>query len=220
MKDNTKKKSLALFISLCSLFIFAGSLVAYFSDKVTGEASITAGTLDIDGTYELYYNGSEEKVPDNKLLNFNPGDYVVVKASFTNGGTKSAWIRNSIGLTGGLAELTTGEGTPVILVYEGEVTSNFTPQNAKNLTSNSYISGTKVIEGSAEKEPEVNGVEKYEVTYTIYFSPDAGNNAQRKDLELTLQTEALQYRNNKDISGDDAWKKVQEYVADTNVVEP
>lgn len=213
MKDNTKKKSLALFISLCSLFIFAGSLVAYFSDKVTGEASITAGTLYIDGAYELYYNGTEEinKVTGNKLENFNPGDFVVVKARFTNEGSKSAWIRNSIGLSDELTELTTGEeNKPVIFVYDG-ATTDFVTSNPLDLESNGFTSDANVINGTVEKE---NGaIDSYEVSYTIYFSSTAGNAAQNKSLKLNLQTEVLQYRNNTTSPDDAAWQTVEEFVA-------
>ncbi|AMC94167.1 hypothetical protein AOC36_09245 [Erysipelothrix larvae] len=198
MKENKKnngKRSLALLISIVALFVFAGSLLAYFSDQVKGDAKITAGTLDIDGKYQLY-DKDGNLLPSNTLTNFNPGDVIYVKATMKNYGTKSAWIRNGLTISGELTKITYGSpATPVVKVYEGEV-KDFTQSGLTLLTfdpNGAYTSKIDKISGSVE----IDGPsDEYSVVYTILFAPEAKNDAQDKAIDFTFITEALQLRNN------------------------
>ncbi len=210
-KKNNKKKWSALALLLLGFALITGSLFAYFSDIVTGNGEVTAGTLDIKGEYKLYLNGSATALPSNTITNFNPGDIVVVKAEITNPGSKSAWIRSGITLSGAL--LTTNLPSPavstsVISVYEGSLTS----AQIAGATKLTIPSGTPVYSDAAiingTVETEGAGVSPYTAAYTIVFEALADNNAQDKAISITATTQALQYRNNTTTPDDAAWGTV------------
>lgn len=202
-----KKKYLSLLLILLAFCILTGSVFAFFSDIVRGNVSVTAGTLDIEGTYEIYLNGSEEPLENNIITNFNPGDYIVIVAKVHNLGTKSAWIRDQFTLRGELASMVepmTGEA--VISVYYGNI-DPYQPHEIPAYRGEcDLISGNSILNGSVEVEE--NGQPVYISEYTIFFSDKADNMSQNKDLVIDVRTEALQYRNNTDEPGESQWGTV------------
>lgn len=198
-QNENKKKRVTLVLFVLGFAVLLAPLFSYFSDFVTGSGTVQAGTLDIDGTYEMYVNGATE--PITSLENFNPGDVVVVKATITNSGNKSAYLRDIIEMgTTGLASI-----SGAIEVFAGEVAQeDVDDATALTITDGQIIGEIVVVDGTGtDAETEAVGDEPlalesnvYEFVYTIYFSKDAGNEAQGLALDLTFKTEALQYRNN------------------------
>lgn len=188
--------------------LITGTLFAYFSDLVVGNGTVTAGTLDISGEYKIYVNSSSTAEATNTLSNFNPGDVVVIKATITNDGTKSAWIRDGITLDGTLFGVNVpSTSTSVISVYAGEVApGDIATSTPLTLTSGSYYSTAAIINGSVESE--TGGVTTYPSAYTIYFNALADNAAQNQTLSIAAKTQALQYRNNTSTPNDGSWGTV------------
>ena len=99
-KDNGKRKLSAVLIGLLlAIVILLGSLFTFFSDIVTGTGTFATGTLDLTaGTTAYTKNDGAATATD--LLNFNPGDVIVINVPITNTGSKSAWLRGDITLSG------------------------------------------------------------------------------------------------------------------------
>jgi len=201
-KTKEKKENRKILVGFLFLFtavcLVGGTLFAYFSDYISGTGTVTAGTLDITGNYQYYVNGSGTAV--TSIANFNPGDVVVVKATVTNTGNKSAWVRDIIDfgtLDAGIA--------PYIKLYEGEKTlagiTGAPTTDLLTLTAGKYTTPVRIIDGTgtgAETETgsDAIGANTYNVTFTIYFDTVATNSAQGKSVNFTSKTEAVQYRNN------------------------
>jgi Camelysin metallo-endopeptidase. len=197
-KKERKKVLLGFLLLFTAVCIVGGTLFAYFSDYISGNGTVTAGTLDISGTYQYYVNG--DSTPVTSITNFNPGDVVVVKATVTNSGNKSAWVRDIIDfgtLDAGIA--------PYIKLYEGEKTltgiTGAPTTDLLTLTAGKYTTSVRILDGTgtgAETETGANaiGANTYNVVFTIYFDKTATNSAQGKSVDFTSKTEAVQYRNN------------------------
>ena len=188
-----------LFVALA---ITLGGAFAYFSDWFEGQASVTAGTLDISGTPVFTHNGNTV----SSVENFNPGDVVVADATATNSGNKSAWIR-------GLVDFGTLDAdiAPYVRIYKGTKTAaaiEAGTEEADRITTGDEVSlGDKIIDGTgtgAETETGTDalGSNTYSQAVTIYFDKTALNVAQAKSVDFTFRFEAIQYRNN---TGPQTW---------------
>ena len=124
-KDNNKKKLGIILIGLLvAVAIMFGSMFAFFSDIITGSTTIKIGTLDLDkGDASYKKNGNTATATE--LLNFNPGDVIVVSTAVKNEGSKSAWLRGIVSITGD-AVGTVADGytafDSVFEVYKGDWT--------------------------------------------------------------------------------------------------
>jgi len=200
---NKRKIRGALVLGILAICLLAGSMFSFFSDVVTGGGEVVSGTLDIEGTYVITVNG--EEASNLNIENFNPGDVMVIKATVTNSGNKSAWIRDiiTIDVDPALASY--------IEIFEGEVTvSEMSTAEKVTLDENGIFSTTpKIINGTGTgAEEETNGITEFVAVYTIYFSETATNEAQGKSINFTAVTQALQYRNNTDTPTDADWESV------------
>ncbi|MDR1032798.1 MAG: hypothetical protein LBL84_02170 [Candidatus Nomurabacteria bacterium] len=95
-KLHSKRKAVISAISLVgAVGVLVFGVLALLSDIIIDEGSFTAAanteTLDISGQYHVYLNGALQ--PTNHVT-VQPDDVVVVKATITNYGSKSAWLNN------------------------------------------------------------------------------------------------------------------------------
>lgn len=99
-KNNKRKVVLIIAAILVAIGIITGGISAFFSDFVTGNSTITAGTLDlVKGTETITQNGTAiTSIGNNNAIveNFNPGDVVTVSVPVTNSGSKSAHLRGKL----------------------------------------------------------------------------------------------------------------------------
>ena len=199
-KKDKRKIAIAFLLGLLAICLLFGSLFSFFSDVVNGTGEATSGTLDIQGKYTMTVNG--EDVADFNIKNLNPGDIVVVQASVTNSGNKSAWIRDQIVITGDLLAY--------VEVYEGVVKlEDIEEKTTIDLTDDKYSSTEKIINGTGSNAEEENdAVEKFTSAYTIYFPKEAGNVSQGKNLAFIIATQAIQYRNNIETPSETTWSTV------------
>ena len=195
-KDNRKFGAGFAFLAI-ALVAVLGFGIAFFSDYITGSGDITAGTLNLTGSYTFKQNGgaSVTTVP-----NFNPGDVVTVEATVTNTGNKSAWIRDVIDF--GTIDPDIAE---YIKIYAGVKTAaqiEAAPTtDVLTLTAGKFVSVNKIIDGTgtaAETETGADalGTNVKTVAYTVYFDKAALNKAQGKAITFVAKTQAIQYRNN------------------------
>jgi hypothetical protein len=229
-KNHNKKKGLLILLALLTAIgIITGSIFAFFSDIVTGSTTITAGTLDlVKGTGSgapaiiEHYNAAGVKQPassiDDVISNFNPGDRAVIKMAITNEGSKSAWLRGQIELTGTAVSFTNfANFNDIIKVYKGDFgTAGVGGQTALTLTTDSgkilwtESPAVDIIDGDpAKTDPEDdNGAAGLQNTvtlsYTITFDTAADNTWQDKVLAFNFAVQAVQYRNNSAKSWTDA----------------
>lgn len=209
-KDKRRKVLLGILFLFGAGVMLTGSLLAFFSDYISGSGSVTAGTLNIGGTFQYYVNGSSTAV--TSVANFNPGDVVVAKATVFNTGNKSAWLQTKIDfgtLDAGIA--------PYIEVYQGEYTyTSAAAATGSKLTLASGVATTddanadgkpdvingKTGETDSETETAANGIATngsttgLPVAFTIRFLNTALNSAQGQSVSFTATVNALQYRNN------------------------
>jgi hypothetical protein len=196
------KKALFAFIALfASAAIIIGSAFAFFSDYITGSGNVTAGTLDISGTYAYKQNGTTVSPP---VANFNPGDVITASVDVNNAGNKSAWLQyvldlgtldpgsaNYIKVCAG--ELTysacDGSTNPYLTLAGGKITT----QDANGTIGNDIIDGTGA---GAEVETSGDHATSHAAAYTIKFLDTAPNSAQGKSVNFMFTVNAMQFRNN------------------------
>lgn len=221
---------------ISATFIFtAGAIgtvgvLSMLSDVVTNTGTLTVAenvintdTLDIAGAYQVYLNGSLTPEATNNVT-LNPGDAVVVKATITNFGNASAWVKD---------EFTYAIPTDLYF-HTGEYTgaqfeAGLAPQSTgiysfggANETLAQYGTTTRVLNGTgtnaqietpsnatAELKADVNvgfpiygyneamfiGNNSYEVAYTFYFDADTATSGS-KTVDFTAKTMAVEYRAN------------------------
>lgn len=194
----------------------AGALVlglgwAYFSDTLTATADATAGTLDIEMAegLEVSQNGGAPVAATGGITNLNPGDVLTITGTVTNDGTKSAWVRE-------LVDVTTDAGMgKYVYVYPDAA-----PDQATLLgTDLGALTGTAVgddntltdVGGTAavlQGSEEADGDASVPVNLTIYFAKEAGNEAQGDGIDVTVDVQAIQYRNNTAQPDDNDWASV------------
>ena len=210
-QEEDRRKSRKGWIGLGAIAV-AGALVvglgyAYFSDTIAGEGRATAGTLDITGELTVYQNGVADA--DGTIENFNPGDVLTISGDIANEGNKEAWIRT---LVSGTAD----EGiAPYLYVYAGETVPTQTTLLGTETDALTGVDGyigdaDDLADGIADPALVIagtgNAAETTEATTTetgeyssnvvIYFDKEATNEAQDQDLSVTVDVQAIQYKNN------------------------
>lgn len=191
-KSKTSRRFIAgIFLLVSAFAIIIGAAFAFFSDKIEGDITVTAGTLNIAGTTSYYVNGSATAV--TSVPNFNPGDVVVAKTTVTNTGNKSAWVRNRVDLTGIDAAI-----SPYIKVYAGEKTlAAITLNPSTDLIASGAATTPVILNGvGSSAESEAGGLTSYDAAITVFFDTTAVNAAQGKAVAVKTLVEAMQYRNN------------------------
>jgi len=221
-KHNKRKVVLIIATILVAIGIITGGISAFFSDFVTGNSTITAGTLDlVQGTDTITQNGTDitNIGNNNKIVeNFNPGDVVTVSVPVTNSGSKSAYLRGKFELTGTAFTNASAAAdfTKDFSVFKGTLTqaeaetqkgtTTDLAQDATNVTwdgtakSLTWVDPTsEIINGNSAKadfETETGGADTRTLTYTIYFKKSGKNEWQDKTVALSYAAQAIQYRNN------------------------
>jgi len=107
-EKNSKKIGIIFLCLFVTTAVIFGSMFAFFSDVISGDTQIVIGTLDLkansaDAEFwknETKLDGSDDEHALIQLENFNPGDRIVVKVPVINEGSKSAWLRGAVKLTG------------------------------------------------------------------------------------------------------------------------
>lgn len=229
--QNKRKSRLILAALLATIVIITGSIFAFFSDVVNHDTTITAGTLDlVKGTTEIYQNGDDvtTAVGNNNGIveNFNPGDVVTFSVPIKNEGSKSAWLRGNLAITGGaVAPIADASDTSTFadnfIVFSGSVAQSAAAGEVGGDKDLSKISKNWTFDTTSatfvDSEPGIiNGNNKADdfeaesgaaytagtdanegtLTYTIYFKPTAKNKWQGKDISIDFKAQAIQYRNN------------------------
>lgn len=202
-KKRKKKLIVLLALPVFLIVLSVGLIAAFYSDFFTQSGDITSGTLKINGSYTYYLNGAETQKDNFKSL--NPGDVIVVKGTITNTGSQSAWIREMIGFSSSDEAILN-----YLTVFEGEYAQSAFAPGAElpaaplELLPQGYaVSANKVINGyGANAETESGGTftyigsNTYDFTVTVYFAHTAANETQGKAFNLSVTTQALQFRNN------------------------
>lgn len=229
--QNKRKSRLILAALLATIVIITGSIFAFFSDVVNHDTTITAGTLDlVKGTTEIYQNSANvtTAVGNNNGIveNFNPGDVVTFSVPIKNEGSKSAWLRGNLAITGGaVAPIADASDTSTFadnfIVFSGTVAQSAAAGEVGGDKDLSKISKNWTFDTTSatfvDSEPGIiNGNNKADdfeaeagaaytagtdanegtLTYTIYFKPTAKNKWQGKDISIDFKAQAIQYRNN------------------------
>ena len=206
-EEKRNKKALFAFIALfASAAIIIGAAFAFFSDIITGSGSVTAGTLDISGSFVMkHYNAAGVEVSDtgetNTLIpNLNPGDLVHISAAgVTNVGNKSAHIRGLYTLSGALFTNAAPNGVKVV---DGATTKTAAACAAATALTNTgtvgeYATAPAIINGTgANAEVEAGGVSTYNSGILVCLPTAADNSAQGNQLSVGAKIQAIQYRNN------------------------
>jgi hypothetical protein len=220
IKRDYKKYLLGFVFIAVALTLFVSTLTAYFSDlEASGNKSAASSTLDITGDYQKYLNGSD--TPTDAVVNFAPGDVIVVKATITNAGFESAWVRDFIEFT----DYADADLYNALKIYKGEKTRAELAAADSDLLEGGvdgiFALPTAILDGTGEgANPETDltiddttyeaiGGNTYSAAFTIYFDHNAGNAAQDKTVAFTVKTQALQFRNNNTAAPDGtAWSTV------------
>ncbi|GHU08164.1 hypothetical protein FACS189431_3920 [Alphaproteobacteria bacterium] len=210
-KEERKNRKLvaALVLIFAAVAITTGVVFAFFSDIITGTGTVTAGTLDITGSFTLkHYNAAGTELAAGAtgspgltataVPNFNPGDFIVIEGSATNTGNKSAHIRGSFTLTGALI---TNTGNDKVKVVAGSTTK--TAAACLAATALTPSSGTTydltagIINGTGTNaETETGAVSPYVGSIMICLPTAATNEAQGDTLSIAAKIQAMQFRNN------------------------
>jgi len=209
-KRDRRKIILLIFLIVLALCLVIGSMLAFFSDYITGNANINAGTLDITSTgvtiaYKDY--SGNNVTTDDAQNNFNPGDVAQISFNVTNNGTKSAWLRGlfTVEFTNLSEDYdTVAKISDDFLIFKGIKTAaeceaaGATGAIGNMTLNNSTLSWADtdpaIINGTVEQE---NGaMTESSVDYTVYFRPSAGNDWQNVKAAFEITLQAMQYRNN------------------------
>ena len=179
---------------LAALMLTTNTIFAFFSDVVTGNETLTAGTLDlVENAANFYINGSAAPATAEELAHINPGDTVTAEITLSNAGSKSAWLLMGFTLAGAAsgADINT-----VFDVYEGAGTGGTKLSGAEGVNDVTFMSdGDTVMDGTYETESGSVGT-SVTLRYTVDFSADAGNEWQGQNIVIAYSVKALQYRNN------------------------
>lgn len=205
-------------------------VLSVLSDVVTTTGSITAAsnvlstdTLDIAGAYQVYLNGSSTPEATNNVT-LNPGDVAVVKATITNYGNASAWVKDEFSYSA-ISPFSFHTGEHTAAEFEaglGSSTSDIYIFGGANAESVAYGTTTRVVKGTgtgAQIETPANATTElkadvnvgnpiygyneamftngnsYTLAYSVYFDPDTATTGSEV-LNFTAKTSALEYRAN------------------------
>ena len=200
-----KRGIIFVLVAATVLMLSVGSL-AYFTDRVTGDVSATAGTLDL-----TISNFKASQTGD-----FKPGQGSAITYTLDNVGNKSADIKEVIVVTYTPKAGTTSsinQSNPEFLLYSAnDVTINASTgvaTIASGATPLSVVSsdGTQItyevpqfiINGTGVgAEIETGGVDDKSGSYVLVFNKAAGNAFQGASLTLEYIAQAKQHRNTND----------------------
>jgi len=202
------KRRIALFLIVATILTWCVGCLAFFTDRATGDATATAGTL------ELALDGLEPTAPEK----FRPSQGIALDYVLSNEGNKSADILETFVLTYTPADGVTSSlnsADPEFTIYPANAvridasTGVATILNASAALS-SYVDGTHIkyevpqyiMNGAAEKDgvETENGAVGDERTgaYVLVFEDHAGNDFQGANLTLEYEAQAKQHRNTND----------------------
>jgi len=207
------KKPLALVLVAITVLSLCVGAFAYFTDRVTGNVSATAGTLEL----------KLSSFTASKTKDFKPGEAITLSYDLTNIGNKSADVREMIVITvtdskGNAVSL--NANSPEFALYKAsDVTINastgaFTIKGSPNTTVNGNkitydgASDEFILNGNvndAARETETGGKDKHDGEYVLVFSASAGNKFQNLTLTIDYEAQAKQHRN----TGDSTWAVVK-----------
>lgn len=210
---NKFRKPISLVLAVLTVLTLCVGVLAYFTDRVDGSVSATAGTLEL----------SLKNFVTSKTSDFKPGEAISLSYDLTNIGNKSADIREMIVIT-----VTDAKGTAVAL---NTTTPEFALYKADDVTINSStgaitingkaittVSGNKltydgasdefILNGNVNdtaRETETGGKDIHNGEYVLVFSTSAGNTFQNLNLKIEYEAQAKQHRN----TGDSTWVTVK-----------
>lgn len=214
MKKASKKATAAALVGVLALGT-AGSL-AFFTDRASGTATATAGTLDLELTqtwvadndhYDLAAKGAGQ---DGRIDAMLPGYIMDMDYTLNNAGNKSMDVRETFVIT--CEEKTFNTTAPEFLIYnaddveldaatgaykvkDGAVAIPYTAEANKITVKPVQF----VLNGSggpeAEIEAEANGKSQYTGNYVMLFKADAENSWVGEKLTVSYLAEAKQHRN-------------------------
>ena len=202
------KRRIALFLIVATILTLCVGSLAYFTDRVTGNTTATAGTL------ELALDGFAPTAPEK----FRPSQGVAIDYVLSNEGNKSADILETFVLTYTPADGVTSSlnsADPEFTIYPAHaVTINSSTGIATILDESaalsSYVDGKHIkyevpqyiMNGAAEKdgaESESGAVgDERTGAYVLVFEDHAGNDFQGATLTLDYEAQAKQHRNTND----------------------
>ncbi|MDR1891400.1 MAG: M73 family metallopeptidase [Oscillospiraceae bacterium] len=198
MLNRSIHHKIKIWVSIACFAITIGlttsAVFAFFSDIVTGDETITAGTLDLtEDSANFYINGSLTPATAPELAHINPGDTVTAEITVSNTGSKSAWLLLGFTLAGSASG---ADINSVFNVYEGVGTDGHQLTGTEGVNDVTYMSaGDTIMDGTVETEPGSVGT-SVTLTYTLDFSAAAGNVWQGESITIAYTVKALQYRNN------------------------
>lgn len=222
-----KKALLALLILLLAIAIIIGTILAFFSDFGVANFAGTAGTVEIsveEGTtgltqYWTYLTGFDpgpasvaigSAAYDEETSILNPGDYILLDYDVENEGSKSVWVKAVVGtvLVDGVAE----SGTSMFKLYAvpmddigggktyASVDAYIKAQLAGTPGFTLATAGDAIIlDGTDETETDSVGTSA-NIQYILYFDATANNDYQGAEISLEIEVQALQYRNNTNLT--------------------
>lgn len=202
--QNKRKSRLILAALLATIAIITGSIFAFFSDVVDHNTTITAGTLDlVRGTTTITQNGDDvTTIVGNKngiVENFNPGDVVTFSVPIKNEGSKSAWLRGNLEITGEAVETIadasdTSTFADNFIVFSGTVAKNVAAGEvggAKDLSKQagwSFTAGSSTSATFVDSEPGIingnNKADDFEAESGAAYT--AGTDANEGTLTYTI----------------------------------
>lgn len=227
-KSRRRKGIIGLLSAALAALLLVGAGFAYFSDSITGSAGGTAGTLDLTGDLALSHtdglttdNFVTSGISGNSVSNIDPGDVVKLSGTLTNAGNKSAWIRTDVSPSSadpGIAQylyVYSGESVPTQaqLLSASDPTSlpGYLGTMQSLQSSGADNSPAEIISGTganAEADGNTATSGQYGANVEVYFDASAPDAAQNQSFALNVNVQAVQYRDNTNVSNVD-WNSVE-----------
>ncbi len=218
-KKSRKKTLLGVLALVMAVALLCGSLFAFFSDKLTGSADVSVGTLDLvseltgvdkDGepiVFEIHRFDSSKaadaqwgEVFDKDKDVLNPGDILRISTAAKNIGSKSGWATTFFYYFASKGVGTINDVTGSLSFYK-----NFNQETGElsgKYEGKTYaFTDTVILNGSKEEEDDdrVEKIEYGEVyTTSIYLQmdPETKNAVQGATIFFDVIVFTTQYRNN------------------------
>jgi len=211
-QKKSKKSSIALLLLLIAFVIIIGSALAFFSDLGAATFAGTAGTVEIEVDENMtavqYYTAEGVIKKDADFTILNPGDYILLTFDVKNIGEKSVWVKAALGDievngikddSGDVFELLAIKSTDLATIGAGKTYATFDAfMMAKAGTYANFETPTNADAIALNGTVEDNDADDDEATlvYVLYFNADAGNKYQEATVDVTIDVQAVQYRNN------------------------
>ena len=199
-----KKKVITTVMAIACVFTLALGSFAFFTDRADGEATATAGNINLVFTDVSLANESTgdnvqaidkvwtagKLVKDGGIL--NPGDVIDMDYKLSNTGSKSIDVKQQIVLTSNVK--LTDNAEEYSITVGGQ---NITPAKSDDDLTLTYELAEIILNGSIEKE---DGVTVTEQTYDVSMEFDrlAKNAFMGSTVTVELDVQAKQHRNTTD----------------------